>query len=1102
MTSSDSPQQPGSGSPGQPGSGVPARAPASGMGRRHFPELPAVVDLPAIEHEVLARWRAGDLFRRSLEQTAGGPLWTFYEGPPTANGMPGVHHVEARVFKDAFPRFKTMQGFHVPRRAGWDCHGLPVEVAVEKELGLTSKKDIEAYGIREFNERCRESVLRHVDAFEALTERMGYWVDTSRAYRTMDATYIESVWWSLKVVFDKGLLVRDFRISPYCPRCGTPLSDHELGQPDVYQLVTDPSVTVRFPLLTVPEGVHPQLRGADLLVWTTTPWTLVSNTAVAVHPDEMYAVARKSGAGDRVVVAEALFGRVLGEGWHIVARVPGAELAGSTYRPPFSLIEIPDAHRVVTGDFVTTDDGTGLVHLAPAFGADDMATGKAHGLPVVNPIRPDGRFGEQVPLVGGMFFKDADAPLVSDLADRGLLFRSRPHEHSYPHCWRCGTPLLYYAQPSWYIRTTAIKEELLAENEKTNWQPPTIKHGRYGEWLRNNVDWAMSRTRYWGTPLPLWLCADEHVTCAGSLAELSALAGQDLADLDPHRPFVDDVVITCPKCGGEAHRVPEVIDTWYDSGSMPFAQVGAPLRNKAEFERAYPAQFIAEAIDQTRGWFYSLMAVGTLVFGRSAYENVLCLGLIADDRGRKMSKHLGNVLEPIPLMDAHGADALRWFFLASGSPWAARKIGPGVLEEIVRKVLLTYWNTASFLVLYANAAAAQGNAWHPGRKAEAPGPAARPVLDRWVLGELHALVRDVTADMEAFDSAAAGRRIAAFIDDVSNWYVRRSRRRFWEGPGSPAGAAAFATLYECLETLTRLMAPLVPFLADYVWAALRAPGEPDSVHLAGWPVADVALINEPLSGQMALTRRLVELGRSARSSAVVRIRQPLARALVSAAGFAGLPDELRAQMADELNVHALDTLASVGEDLVDVAVKPNFRALGRRFGKATPAVAAAIEAADAAGLAAVLGSAGSASILVSGDPVLLGPDDVIITRTPRSGWAVAAEGGETVALEVTITPELRREGLAREVVRLVQDARKGDGLDVSDRISLHWAASDPELVAALTEHGPMIRGEILADRYGERPASGADQAARAHSDPGLGLAFWISPIEPAPAAAE
>jgi isoleucyl-tRNA synthetase len=1064
--------------------------------RLAFPELPRVADFPAIEREILARWRDGKVFERSLDQTSAGRPWTFYEGPPTTNGMPGVHHVEARVFKDLFPRFKTMQGYHVPRRAGWDCQGLPVEVAVEQELGLSGKKEIEAYGIAEFNARCRESALRHVDAFEALTERMGFWVDLEHAYRTMDSDYIESVWWSLKVIFDQGLLVRDYRISPYCPRCETPLSEHELGQPDVYRTVSDPSVTVRFPLLTIPAGANSQLNGADLLVWTTTPWTLVSNTAVAVHPEETYAVVRRSGEGDRVVVADSLVTQVLGEGWHVAARFPGSELAGATYRPPFQLLDIPGAHRVVTGSFVTTEDGTGLVHLAPAFGADDMETGRAKGLPVVNPIRSDGHFEDGVPLVGGMFFKDADAPLVASLADRGVLFRSQMHEHSYPHCWRCHTPLMYYALPSWFIRTTAVKDQLLAENEKTSWHPPTIKDGRYGEWLRNNVDWALSRTRYWGTPLPLWLCPDEHVTCAGSLAELSELAGRDLSGLDPHRPYVDEVVITCPQCGARARRVPEVIDTWYDSGSMPFAQHGAPLRNEAGFERAFPAQFICEAIDQTRGWFYSLMAISTLVFGRSSYETVVCLGLVVDERGRKMSKHLGNVLEPIPLMDAHGADALRWFFAASGSPWATRRVGHEALEEIVRKVLLTYWNTVSFLATYSNAAGASGDAWSPGRLADAPEAAARPVLDRWLISQSQALVRDVTAALNGFDSAAAGRRIAAFIDDLSNWYVRRSRRRFWEGPGSADGAAAFATLHESLETLTRLMAPFMPFVTDYVWGVLRASGSPGSVHLASWPQADASLIDERLSAQMELARRLVELGRSARAAAVVRVRQPLGRALIGAAGFDGLPGELRAQVADELNVRELDTIAAVPEGLVDYTVKPNYRALGARFGRGTPAVAAAIEAADPAQLAADLGSAAKATVEVDAAPVTLGPDDVIVTQVPRSGWAVASGAGETVALEITITPELRREGLAREVVRLVQDARKNDGLDVSDRIWMRWSTADPELEAALTEHAPMISGEVLAVDYGRGQAGRPDPGAREHVDADLGLVFWLRRTAP------
>jgi isoleucyl-tRNA synthetase len=1057
----------------------------------YFPDLPAAIDLPAMEHDVLARWQDGKFFQRSLDATEGRPLWTFYEGPPTTNGMPGVHHIEARVFKDVFPRFKTMQGFHVPRQAGWDCHGLPVEVAVERELGLSGKKAIESYGIAEFNARCRESAQRHVDAFEELTIRLGYWVDLPHAYLTMDTSYVESVWWSLKEIYRQGLLVKDFRISPYCPRCETPLSDHEMGQPDVYRPVTDPAVTVRFPLVTLPAAANPLLDGADLLVWTTTPWTLVSNTAVAVHPDESYAIARKPGDGETVVVAEALVSRVLGEGWRVLATVPGAELVGATYRPPFNLVEIVGAHRVVPGAFVTAEDGTGLVHMAPAFGADDMEAGRAHGLPVVNPIRPDGRFEEWVPMVGGMFFKEADAPLVHDLTERGLLFHVEQYQHSYPHCWRCHTPLLYYALPSWYIRTTQVKDQMLAENERTNWQPPTIKHGRYGEWLRNNVDWALSRTRYWGTPLPIWECGQQHLTCVGSLAELSEVAGRDLATLDPHRPYVDEVVITCPDCGEQARRVPEVIDAWYDSGSMPFARLGAPWQNQEQFERAYPAQFICEAIDQTRGWFYSLMAVGVLVFGRSSYENVVCLGLVVDERGRKMSKHLGNVLEPIPLMEAHGADAVRWFFAASGSPWSTRRIGANTLDEIVRKVLLTYWHTVSFLVLYANAAAAQGQAWDPGQAASAPPPADRPLLDRWLLSELHATAGEVTAALEGFDTAAAGRRLAAFIDDMSNWYVRRSRRRFWDGPGSPDGTAAFATLYECLHVLTRLMAPITPFLADHVWAALRGAGDPESVHLAQWPAADPALVDTRLSGQMALTRRLVELGRSARAAASLPVRQPLARAVVSAAGFAGLDAELRAEVASELNVRSLEPIAAVGDDLVDYVVKPNFRSLGKRFGKGTQPVAAAIAAADPAVLAAELRAAGKVSVEVDGAQLPLGSDELIVTQTPRSGWTVASDGGETVGLEVDITPELRREGLAREVIRLVQEARKSDGLHVSDRIRVRWATEDPDLSAALTEHGELIASEVLADEF--RPGAAADlPGAHQHPNPDLGLTFWLT----------
>nr|WP_067967429.1 isoleucine--tRNA ligase [Nocardiopsis trehalosi] len=1051
-----------------------------GAAPRPFPALPAQVDLPAVEHDVLARWTEQKVFERSLEQSRGNPSWVFYEGPPTANGQPGVHHVEARVFKDVFPRYKTMKGFHVDRKAGWDCHGLPVEVAVEKELGLSGKKDIEEFGVAEFNDRCRESVLRNVDAFTALTRRMGYWVNMDDAYRTMDPEYVESVWWALKTIHGKGLLVRDYRISPYCPRCGTTLSDHELAQG--YETVVDPSVYVRFPVTSGPLAAPD--RAASLLVWTTTPWTLVSNTAVAVHPDVAYVVM--TDGTERLVLAEPLAASVLGEGWTPTGeRFEGAEMERWTYQRPFELVPFEEpAHFVVLADYVTVDDGTGLVHQSPAFGADDMAVGRAYGLPVVNPVRADGAFEEGLDLVGGVFFKRADATLVADLDGRGLLFRNQPYEHSYPHCWRCHTPLLYYALPSWYIRTTAIKDELLAQNADTSWFPENVKEGRFGEWLRNNIDWALSRSRYWGTPLPVWTCADDHLTVVGSLAELGELAGTDLSALDPHRPYVDDVVLACPECGGESRRVPEVIDAWFDSGSMPFAQWGAPHRNDEVFRANFPAQYICEAIDQTRGWFYSLMAVSTLVFGRSSYENVVCLGHILAEDGRKMSKHLGNILEPMEVMERHGADALRWFMAASGSPWAPRRVGHAALEEIVRKVLLTYYNTVSFFTLYANA----GDAWTHDRLADAPAPADRPLLDRWLLSELNRLVADVDAALERFDTAGAGRLLTAFVDDLSNWYVRRSRRRFWAGAATPEGASAFATLFEALETLTRVMAPMVPFLTDHVWAALRRPDAPESVHLTTWPEVRADLIDTELSEQMALTRRLVELGRAARVDSGVRTRQPLSRVLVGAAGFAGLPEQLRAQVAEELNVQQLDSLSAVGGDLVDYTVKPNFRALGKRFAKRTPLVAKAIQAAEPAGLVAQVRSTGWAHVEVEGEPVEVSAEELLVTEQPREGWTVASEGGETVALDLDITPELQRAGLAREAVRLVQDARKSSGLDISDRIDLWWSATDPVTARALTEHAGPIAAEVLASSFTEGRPEGAAYSVASEE---FGVTVWI-----------
>ncbi|GAC1378725.1 MAG: isoleucine--tRNA ligase [Marmoricola sp.] len=1016
--------------------------------------VPPQVDLPALERQILDLWTEKRTFQRSVDQTAEGQPWTFYEGPPTANGMPGAHHVEARVFKDVFPRFHTMRGRHVIRKAGWDCHGLPVELAVEKELGFSGKPDIEAYGIAAFNERCRESVERHTDAFEAMTRRMGYWVDMTDPYRTMDPSYVESVWWALKQIYAAGRLVEDYRVAPYCPRCGTGLSDHELAQG--YETVTDPSVYVTFPLTSGP------LAGrASLLIWTTTPWTLVSNALVAANPELTY-VAMTDGK-QTLVVAEVLAEKALGEGWTPTGdRFTGSDLEGWTYERPFTWLEWPDAlngtHFVVTEAYVTAEDGTGLVHQAPAFGEDDFLSGRRHGVGMVNPIDSTGHFDTSLPLVGGQFFRDANAALIEDLTARGLLFRKLDYEHSYPHCWRCHTALLYYAQPSWYIRTTAIKDELIAQNEKTTWFPDTIKHGRYGDWLENNIDWALSRSRYWGTPLPIWRCAEGHQTCVESLAELGELTGTDQSSLDPHRPFVDDVFFDCPVCGGTATRVPEVIDAWFDSGSMPFAQWGYPhVPGSVEmFERRYPADFIAEAIDQTRGWFYTLMAVGTLVFEESSYKNVLCLGHILAEDGRKMSKHLGNILEPLSLMDEHGADAVRWFMACAGSPWSARRVGHTTLQETVRKVLLTYWNTVAFQALYANL-----SDFDPSAPA---GPVAeRHVLDRWVLSEANHLIVEVTEALEGFDTQRAGTLLATYVDDLSNWYVRRSRRRFWDG-----STEAFATLHEALRIVTLLMAPLTPFITEQVWQDLfaDAAGEPDSVHLAAWPAAERDLIDADLGRRVKSVRRLVELGRAARAESKIRTRQPLGRALVPTVAFASLGAELLSEIAEELNVELIEPLSAAGSDLVSFSAKGNFRALGKRFGQDTPRVAQAIAAAEAGALAASLTASGTAVVDVDGRDVAVLADEVILSERPHEGWSVVNEQGETIALDLEITPELRRAGLAREMIRSIQETRKSTGFDVSDRIALTYAVSG-DAAEAFAEHRDLIAREVLASTIAE-----------------------------------
>jgi isoleucyl-tRNA synthetase len=1018
---------------------------------QRFEPVDPKVRFPDLERRVLAFWREADVFRRQLESRRDGPLWVFYEGPPTANGKPGIHHTESRTFKDVYPRFRAMTGHHVPRKAGWDCHGLPVELEVEKEIGTRTKRDIEAFGIAEFNRRCRESVTRYVDDWERVTERLGFWIDTREAYWTMDPAYIESVWWSLKRLFERGLLYQDDKVTAYCPRCGTALSDAEtaLG----YEEVEDPSVFVRFRIAEAPDA---SLVGAALLGWTTTPWTLISNTGLAVAEDATYVEVERE--GERLVLAAALRERVL-PGSVERRSFPGRDLVGARYEPLYPTVE--GAHRVVAAAFVSLEDGTGVVHMAPAFGAEDLEVGRREGWPVFKPIDGEGRFTDEAPaFVRGRSFKEADPLIMEDLRSRGLLFAAGTIRHTYPLCWRCSTPLIYFARTSWYIRTTAVKDRLLEVNEEVNWYPEHIKHGRYGDWLRNNVDWALSRERYWGTPLPIWRCPRGHDTAIGSLVELSERAGRDVTGIDPHRPAIDEVTFPCPSCGEEARRLPEVIDAWYDSGAMPFAQWGYHPelgRGLELFAERFPADFISEAIDQTRGWFYTLMAEGVLHFDSITYRNVVCLGHIVDAEGRKMSKSLGNVIDPWDVLERQGADALRWYLLTNGSPWTSRRVSMEILDEVVRRFLLTLWNVYAFFVTYANA-----SGFDPWSEPEVP-LAERPPLDRWICSQLADTAAEARARLEAYDATGAGRRIERFLDDLSNWYVRRARRRFWD-PGGEGGSdvrAAFQTLHTCLTTLARLLAPFTPFVAEELWRNLAAGrgGAPDSVHLADYPTGTELPRDEELDRAMALARQVVELGRRVRTETKVRVRQPLLEAVVHAPDREAL-EPLLDLVAEELNVKRV-VFAGSAEAFGRWRAKPSYRVLGPRLGPAVKEVARALERDDGT-LAGALARGETVTLAdVGPEPVALAPEDVELTQETLEGWGVATEGGVTVALELEVTPELRLEGLARELVRLVQDARKEAGLQVSDRIALGIAAGG-ELARALAAHRAFVAAETLA----------------------------------------
>jgi isoleucyl-tRNA synthetase len=1023
---------------------------------------------PELERRVLERWEDREVFRRSLEAREHAETWSFYEGPPTANGKPGAHHVLSRVFKDIYPRFKTMSGYRVPRKAGWDCHGLPVELEVERQLGIASKAEIEEYGIAEFNKRCRESVFAYVEEWNRLTERIGFWIDLDDPYVTLDNDYIESVWWSLRRIWEDGRLYHSHKVVPYCPRDGTGLSSHEVAMG--YRDVVDPAVYVRLPVTAVPpsdERPESPLREGDaLLVWTTTPWTLVSNAAVAAGADVEYARVRvprdpaapgreaeEADGGDVLVIAASLAAKVLGEDAEILATFPGEALAGASYEPPFPYISDygPRGHTVLLGDFVTTDEGTGLVHTAIAFGEDDFRLGEQYEIKLQNPVRPDGTFDDRAGPFAGKGVKDADPEIVAALREAGRLFREESYEHAYPHCWRCGTALIYYAKSSWYIATTEVRDRMLAANERIGWHPEHIKHGRFGKWLENNVDWALSRERYWGTPLPVWECTgpdcDERF-CAGSVEDLRERGGEVPEDL--HRPFIDDVVLECRSCGGEMRRVEEVIDAWYDSGAMPFAQFHYPFEGEELFPERFPADYICEAIDQTRGWFYSLLAESVLLFDESSYRNCVCLGLILDAEGQKMSKSRGNVADPWDVLDTHGADALRWYYFTSQQPWAGYRFSTDAVGESVRQFLLTLWNTYSFFVLYANA-----EGWEPDPSFVVGRSSLEHQLDRWAVSRLQGAVEAARRALEEFDATAAGRAIAAYVDELSNWYVRLSRRRFWEGDG-----AALATLRHCLTEVAKLTAPFIPFLADEIHDNL-APADADSVHLADYPVADSGLADRELEAGMEAARRAVELGRAARAQAKVKMRQPLRRAVVVATDAERAAIErLSDLISTELNVKELEFVSEEAE-LVTYRVKPNYRTLGPRFGKDMPHAAAAVEALDPEAVAAAVAGERRVGIRVNGSEHDLEPGDVTLVMAPLEGYQVEAESGRAVALALELDDELRREGLAREIVHAVQNARKRAGLEVTDRIDLSLAG-DAELLDAARRHEAYVTGETLA----------------------------------------
>lgn len=1010
------------------------------------------LNYPKTEVEILGWWKSNEIFKKSLESREDGIPFTFFEGPPTANGKPGIHHVMARTVKDLFCRYKTLKGFRVDRKAGWDTHGLPVEIEVEKELGLEGRHQVEEYGIAEYNARCRESVLRYKDLWDDLTDRMGYWVDQENPYVTFENEYIESVWWALKTLFEKKLLYKGHKIQWYSPGNGTVLSSHEVSLG--YKETQDPSIYVKFP-------VHGE-ENTFFLAWTTTPWTTISNLALTVNEKLMY--AKVEFEGENYIVAKDTVPRVFGEEATIIHDIEGQELLGRTYEPIFDYakneINASDAWKVITAQYVTTDDGTGVVHTAPAFGADDFESGQKNNIPMFNPIDKDGKFTDQVPDFAGMWFKEADKEIARAIKEKGLMFRHETYVHNYPFDWRKGTPLMSYPVESWFIKTTAVKDKMVKLNKTINWKPETTGSGRFGTWLENNVDWAISRQRYWGTPLPIWQSDKdpEYVECIGSIAELREKAGiPEDEELDLHRPYIDEITWKAPG-GGTMRRIPDLLDVWFDSGSMPFAQWHYPFEHDHEFSYSFPADFIAEGVDQTRGWFYTLHALGTMLFGEVAFKNVVSNGLVLDDKGEKMSKSKGNTVDPFEVISQYGADTVRWYMMSNSAPWENLKFSIEGLKEVQRKFFNTLVNTYSFFAMYANI---DGFTYSG---AQIP-ISERPEIDQWVISRLNTTVKLMEEHFEEYEPTKAAREMEKFTEELSNWYVRRNRRRFWKSGATLDKTAAYQTLYECLKSMSRMMSPIAPFMGEWIYQRLNEVSKMDekSVHLSYFPTVEETAIFKALEHKMDMARLISSIVLRIRNQIDVNVRQPLARIILP------IKDEVERQailsvkdiILEEVNVKDIQFVDD-DSGIVHKSAKPNYPLLGKRLGPKMKAVAAKVNQFDTETITTFEREGFINISLDESETVRLEGDELEIIRTGLEGWQVETERGLSVAVDTEITHELRIEGLTREFVNRVQSMRKEADFDVVDRISIGFVGEEllKEAVVSMSDY---IKEETLAE---------------------------------------